>query len=414
MNLKPKLRFVEALPLNSNTNRFMLRDPAGIVDEMAIVSLETLYIIQYFDGEHDFAAIRTKVRREVGKEVTDEQLHQLSDELERFHLLEGVSFDAYKTALAKSILNQPTRPPTHAGVSYPAEGKELRALLDSFYEKAAGKLELTNGKIPAKTAAIAGAIVPHIDLRVGGQCYTYAYKAIAESEPADVYVVLGTGHGGLSNCFSCLPKDFETPLGLVRHDATFIEELARQHSHSLFDEPIPHRKEHTIEFQTIFLQHLWGGHQPFSIVPILCSYAYPMLNDDRFGRERQTIVEFSRALRSTIKKMTASGKKITVIASVDFSHVGLQYGEAAAPDRDFLDRVRHADQQLLDAITAVDPVAFVNANIQAQDRYRVCGFAPIHTLLSTIDATAGRLLKYEQGVVDERESVVSYASMVLC
>lgn len=414
MTVKPKLRFVEALPLNSNTHQFVLRDPAGIVDEMAVVSLETLYVLQHFDGEHDFAAIRSNVRRDAGKEVTDAQLHQLIDQLERFHLMEGERFEAYKTALAKSILDQPARPATHAGVSYPAEGTELRALLDSFYDSAAGKIEITIGKRPAKTATIAGAVVPHIDLRVGGQCYTYAYKAIAESEPADIYVVLGTGHGGLANCFSCLPKDFETPLGPLRHDAAFIEALAHQLSFSLFDEPIPHRKEHTIEFQTIFLQHLWGGRHTFSIVPILCSYAYPMLIDDRFGRERQTIIEFSRALCSTISRMTATGKKVTVIASADFSHVGLQYGEVSPPDRDFLNRVRHADQQLLDAITAVDAVAFVNANAQAQDRYRVCGFAPIHTLLSTVDATAGRLLKYEQGVVDDRGSVVSYASMILC
>ena len=98
---------------------------------------------------------------------------------------------------------------------------------------------------------------------------------------------------------------------------------------------------------------------------------------------------------------------------VDFSHVGPRYGESQTPDEDFLKRVHNADHQLIEAISSVDASRFVEITTELNDRYRVCGFAPIHTLLATTSATSGQLLKYEQGKVDDQKSVVTFASAVL-
>jgi AmmeMemoRadiSam system protein B len=178
----------------------------------------------------------------------------------------------------------------------------------------------------------------------------------------------------------------------------------------LFAEPLPHRTEHTIEFQTVFLQHAFGGKKNFTIVPILCSYAYLMLTDGRFSREKKIIQDFAAALRATI---AATKRRVCVIASVDFSHVGPRYGERQSPDAAFMQRVGEADRRLLAGIETVNAGGFVTANAQIEDRYRVCGFAPLHTMLASTAATRGRTLKYEQGRVDDRQSVVTYASAVL-
>lgn len=410
---KPKLRFVEALPLEAdNGKRFALRDPSGLIEQMLVVSREALFLLQFFDGKHTLADIRGEYSRQFGVPLPEQQLDTLVTELDRNYFLEGKTFQEYKRTMEKQMLAQPARPAAHAGVSYPADPEELRKKLDSFYASGAG--------LPAVTRAgnngyafVAGAIVPHIDLRVGGACYTHAYRALAESAPAEVYVILGTGHGGLLNCYSCLPQDFETPLGLVKHDDRFVAELARQHSFALFSEPLPHRTEHTIEFQTIFLQHLFGKRRPFTIVPILCSYAYPMLTDSRFAHEREIITAFVAALRKTCELEAKRGRKICCLASVDLSHVGPRYGDEGQPDREFLQQVSSADHRLLRAIEKVNAAHFVAANEGIQDRYRVCGFAPIHTLLASSPAKTGKLLKYEQGLVDDRKSVVSYASAAL-
>ena len=413
----PKLRYLEAVPLQSEdeydagkSRAFALRDPSGIAEGVVTVSAEALFVLQYFDGQHSLLDIRTEFHRAFGALLPEERLRQLVAELERAHLLEGAVFQDYLKKLEQQMLTQPLRKSAHAGTSYPADPKLLRAQLDGFYRSPPGAgmpNESNNGVMKTRVLA---AVAPHIDLRVGGPCYTFAYRALAEAEPADIYVILGTGHSGLLNCFSCLPKDFETPLGVVKHDGEFIEALRRRHQHELFAEPLPHRTEHTIEFQTVFLQHLFGGKKSFTIVPILCSYAYLMLTDGRFSREKTIIQDFLEALRATI---AAEKRRVCVIASVDFSHVGPRYGERQAPDAAFMQRVREADRRLLTAIETVNTGDFVKTNAQIEDLYRVCGFAPMHTMLASTAATRGRTLKYEQGRVDDRQSVVTYASAVL-
>ena len=413
----PKLRYLEAVPLQSEdeydagkSRRFALRDPSGIAESVVTVSAEALFVLQYFDGQHSLLDIRAEFHRAFGTLLPEERLRPLVAELERAHLLEGAVFQDYLKKLEQQMLAQPLRTPAHAGTSYPADPKTLRDQIDGFYRSPQGAgmpQESNNG---AARMRVLAAVAPHIDLRAGGPCYTFTYRALAEAEPADIYVILGTGHSGLINCFSCLPKDFETPLGVVKHDGEFIEALRRRHQHELFAEPLPHRAEHTIEFQTVFLQHLFGGKKNFTIVPILCSYAYLMLTDGRFAREKRIILDFAAALRATI---AAAKCRVCVIASVDFSHVGPRYGERQSPDAAFMQRVSEADRRLLTAIETVNAGDFTRANAQLEDLYRVCGFAPMHTMLASTAATRGRTLKYEQGRVDDRQSMVTYASAVL-
>lgn len=413
MNQYPKLRFLEAIPLEEDqTQHFALRDPAGIAEEVIVVTGEALFLMQYFDGKHSLLDIRAEYQRTFGAFLPEERLHKLVTQLERTYFLEGEVFQEYQRSLEKDVLSQTLRRAAHAGSSYPNEPQALRAQLDQFYVKSGEDLHHNQHTQTHASARVMALIAPHIDLRVGGVCYTHAYRALAAA-PADVFVILGTGHSGLHNCYSCLPQDFETPLGVVPHDAEFIRELTWRHPFELFAEPLPHRAEHTIEFQTVYLQHLLGGKHEFTIVPLLCSYAYVMMTDERFRRERKIIEAFVEALRQTCAQQTARGKKVCVIASVDFSHVGPRYGDPHAPDAAFLQNVRNADYELIEAITRVDANRFVASTARIEDQYRVCGFAPMHTLLAATTAKTGKLLQYEQGRVDDQKSVVSYASMAL-
>ena len=61
---------------------------------------------------------------------------------------------------------------------------------------------------------------------------------------------------------------------------------------------------------------------------------------------------------------------------------------------------------LADGPQCVEPGFEVNV-------FHKCGFAPMHTLLAATTAKSGKLLQYEQGRVDDRKSVVSYASLAL-
>ena len=46
-----------------------------------------------------------------------------------------------------------------------------------------------------------------------------------------------------------------------------------------------------------------------------------------------------------------------------------------------------------------------------QDRRKICGFSPIYTLLHLIKAGEGKLLKYQQAVESNSQSVVTFASL---
>ncbi|MDZ7344928.1 MAG: AmmeMemoRadiSam system protein B [candidate division KSB1 bacterium] len=414
----PKLRFVEALPIEPDRHlklganaepAFVLRDPTGIADNLVVVSAHALFVLQFFDGNHSLLDIRAKFLHTFGTFLPEEKLKQLVAALEQAYLLETQNFQDYLKRLERQMMEQPVRQAAHAGISYEADPTRLRGQLDGFYQAPEGAGLPNPANNMGKTRILA-AIAPHIDLRVGGACYTFTYRHLAESAPAEIYVILGTGHSGLINCFSCLPKDFETPLGVVRHDAEFIAELRRRHPYDLLAEPLSHRTEHTIEFQTIFLQHLFGGKREFAIIPILCSYAYPMLTDARFGREKKIILSFIEALRETI---AVTKRRVCVIASVDLSHVGPRYGDPQPPDSVFLQRVTEADHQLLATLEEVNASKFVAITERLQDRYRVCGFAPLHTMLAATEAKRGQTLKYERGVVDDRHSIVTFASAIL-
>jgi len=282
---------------------------------------------------------------------------------------------------------------------------KLRTQLGQFYKNPEGAGQVTaksNGQAPK------GLIAPHIDIRAGGPCFTHAYKALAESEDVDCFVILGTGHSGLENLYSILAKDFETPFGRAKCDVEFIEALNSNYAAGP-NEILPHKSEHTIEFQLIFLQHLFQNKHKFTFVPILCSFSYHMLNGSAFPREKKIVENFSRALKKTIDE---SGKKICVIASVDFSHVGPRYGDQSPADDAFLKGVEQADKELLAKIESLDLKGFQRSVEKNQDCFRVCGFSPIYTLLKTIDAEEGTLLNYSKTQMDEHNSTVTFASMV--
>ena len=121
-------------------------------------------------------------------------------------------------------------------------------------------------------------MAPHIDLRTGGSCFAYAFKALMEAKPIDTCIILGTGHEPLPNYFALCRKDFETPLGLVTADNDFIDELTCRCSLDLFADEFAHRREHTIEFQTLFLKLLLPE---VSIVPCSALSAWMHWSDRR-------------------------------------------------------------------------------------------------------------------------------------
>lgn len=403
----PKIRYIEAFPVDTREGRMIgLRDPSGIATDTILLSPDIFYLLQFFDGNHSTLDLCYEYLRAFGNFLYQDQLSQILSNLDSHLFLENENFQKQLSKIEKEFSTQPVRQATHAGQSYEADPVKLRAQIKSFFTSSEGA-GLANRQTEKKE--IRGLIAPHIDLRGGGPCYSFAYKALAESTGADCFVILGTGHLELANLYSVLAKDFATPLGRAKCDVDFIHRLESNFEGDFNSELFAHKTEHTIEFQLIFLQYLYRKKRDFTFVPILCSFSYPVLNQDEFPRESKIVENFSLALKKTISQYD---KKVCLIASVDLSHVGLRYGDQNSPDLSFLAKVNEADQESLKHIASLDGEGFYRCIEKYEDRYRVCGFAPVYTLLRAIDAKEGKLLNYSNTKVDPDNSTVTFASMV--
>ncbi|MCA9735436.1 AmmeMemoRadiSam system protein B [candidate division KSB1 bacterium] len=407
MDMKPRLRYVDAYPVETENGQMIaLRDPTGIAEETVLLSHFAVFILQYFTGEHDVEQILQFVNRDAQIDLAESELRALIETLDTNLFLHNERFFQAKRELEQAFIETGIRKARFAGNSYPAEKTELRTKLENFYKEAggAGVPGPVNGLPTPK-----GIIAPHIDLRIGGATYTHAYKAMVESPAADVYVIIGTGHSGLENIYSVLPIDFETPLGRMETDKEFIKNLKTNAKADFFSDILPHKYEHTVEFQVLFLQQALAG-KPYKIVPVLSSFNFQMLQDKHYVAQQELIKDFVSALKKTIQDYPG---KVTVLASVDMSHVGPRYGDKLPPDEVFLEEVRLQDLRALESVEEPDAEGWVRSITAVQDKYRICGFAPIYTLLKTTGANEGKILKYDKGLMDDKQSVVSYCSAVL-
>jgi len=401
----PKIRFVDFFPVQTENGQMIaLRDQSGISPETLVISPDVFYLLQFCDGQHSFEDLQSEYLKIFSKFLQANNLRQVLEMLDEYFFLENDRFRERRQKIETDFVSQPVRPAAHAGTCYQAEPTKLKEQIAGFFKQANGIHRSFKGK------EIKGMIAPHIDIRAGGVCYSYAYKALAEAHDIDCFVILGTGHSGLTNLYSVLAKDFATPFGLAKCDFDFIQQLKKNYPDAAYPEVLSHKTEHTIEFQLVFLQYLLQQKRPFTFVPILCSFSYHMLDAGQFKRESEIIDKFTYGLKRTIAEFD---KKVCLVASVDFSHVGPQYGDQNSPDERFMANVHKADKELITKIEAVDGDGFYKSVAGKQDQFRVCGFSPIYTMLKAIDAKTGHFLNSAETKMDEKNSTVTFASMVL-
>src|SRR5690606_22699686 len=169
-------------------------------------------------------------------------------------------------------------------------------------------------------------ISPHIDYPRGGKVYSKVWqRAKTAVLEADLVIILGTDHNGGLGTFTLTRQPYATPYGVLPTDTDLVDELAAAiGEEAAFAEELHHRKEHSIELSAVWLHYLYqqAGIDPKPMVPILCgSFHHFVMNgahpaqDDLLG----TAV-------TTLQRATAD-KKVLIVASVDFAHVGPAFGD---------------------------------------------------------------------------------------
>jgi AmmeMemoRadiSam system protein B len=389
----PRLRAVEAFPVQHEGQRCIaLRDPAGFTDQIAVLPGPLLDLVSLFDGEHPVEGIREILRRRHGEAPSVEQIAALVERLDDAGFLDSERFRARRRAIDDAFRRSPVRPPAHAGGAYAGEPAALREQIAGFFAHVEG-LGAVAARPGRQAGTLSALIAPHIDFHRGGPTYGSAYQEVLDRSDADLYVILGTCHAGMSDPFAVTLKPYDTPLGSAAVDRDFYEALARRAGQDLLASEPAHRAEHSIEFQAVMLQSLLGGRRPFTILPVLASYLNEAVWAGTEPEADRRVPRFLDALRETV---AASSRRVCLVAGVDLAHVGPRFGDPDPNTEASLAIVERADRAMLESVVAGDARGFFAQVAADRDARRICGLSPIYSLLRLLPEAPGRLIQYRQ------------------
>jgi hypothetical protein len=215
--------------------------------------------------------------------------------------------------MSPAQLSDRTRPPAVAGLFYPDDPYELKAVVRAYLDRAPA---------PAKAARPKALVVPHAGYVYSGPVAASAYRALGPQAGAvERVVLLGPSHRvpvrGLA-----VPDvaAFDTPLGRVPLDTALIAQLKSLPQVSSSD--LPHRLEHSLEVQLPFLQMVLGD---FRLVPLAVGEASP--------------VDVAQVLETAW-----GGPETLVVVSTDLSHYH-GYADAQRIDGETADAIgRHSTE----------------------------------------------------------------------
>lgn len=377
-----------------------LRDPLMIADNMLLVPHHVFFIIALFDGEHSIVDIQAEYTRQFGELLFSDKIQEIIERLDESLFLESERFHRARQEKIDAFGRSPIRSATHAGTAYENEPTKLRAQLDAVLSTDCPSVT------EPPTGTLRALVAPHIDIRRGGSCYAASYRELGRECTARTFIVLGVSHTYTSTKYVLTRKDFATPLGVCRTDASLVDRLQAGCSTDLFVDEFAHRNEHSLEFQIVFLHHLFGGTREITIVPVLCSSFQSSIDGSGMPDEEAEVGGFLDALGGLLRER---GSEICCIAGVDLSHVGRRFGQDLTLAPSLLHELECHDRQMLQQVLDIDAEGFFRFIQSERDARNVCGVSALYTLLRTVNARTSRLLGYEQAVDSENHSVVTFA-----
>jgi len=367
---RPAVRYLDVQPYG---DKFLLNDPLG-VSKPLLVTPELLMVMSLMDGSRDEKDIKAEFFKRTGMLLSSEDLREVVKFLDEKHLLLNERFFKKLEELKSSMLRKGVKEPFHAGEAYPKEKEELGRFLEESLDRSEKEEPL-------------GILVPHMDMRVAISTYGKVYGRV--NRKPDVVLILGVSHYHHEMPLSVCPLDFETPLGILEVDRKIVEELQKRFDFDLFHDILSYEKEHSVEFQTVFVKCLFPKAK---IVPMIISYG-----------DESSLKEMADRISEVIE-----GKDILIISSVDMSHVGRKFGDRFSYDPSFRDKeyIKHLER--LDSLSACQLLKSDNNRTRIDGQFTNFVFTEI---LKNLGAKIGKEIDYQIYNEDITDSKVSYAGM---
>jgi AmmeMemoRadiSam system protein B len=221
----------------------------------------------------------------------------------------------------------------------------------------------------------------------------------------DTFILFGTSHAPMREPFALCRKAFDTPLGRLEADKDSIDAIAAACDFDPYADQFNHKREHSLEFQAVFLRHLLGKREA-RIIPILAGLGEQQSSGES-PQSARAVERFLDAVRDVVDT-----KGAFVIAGADLAHVGPRFGDPKPFDEVERARLDQRDRESLDHAIRGDAEGFWKHVAADLDERRVCGLAPIYSLLRTVARGAsGHVRHYEQNIDPDEGSIVSHAAL---
>ncbi|MFP4081332.1 MAG: AmmeMemoRadiSam system protein B [Candidatus Aminicenantes bacterium] len=189
------------------------------------------------------------------------------------------------------ILSQGVREPIASGTFYDANPAALTQRLEYLFQKAAEE--------PVVSGRVMALIAPHAGYIYSGRVAASAYRQIQGKNYETVIIIAPSHQYAFKGCSIYPQGAYKTPLGLAQIDKDIASKISKASGFKYI--PQAHRKEHSVEVQIPFIQHILPQAK---IVPVVMGVP-----------SQRTITSLARALSKVLEE-----EKYLIVASTDMSH----------------------------------------------------------------------------------------------
>lgn len=387
---------LEIHSLQSDGRRLLLfQDSLGFIPKNFALAAETAPLLSLFNGR---STVRDIIRK-LNHQLNEKELIRFIRLLDQNSLLDseylGYNREASEIAFEKRKVRTPL-------LDSRSDQQSIRLITERLQSVKYMDRFDRNRRYKALFA-------PHIDLSLGLEQYLEAFGAIAHLRPKRV-VILATSHyaGLYGDTYRGFPfvgssKEFQVNGRSYPADQTALHQLLSNspgNGFTLMDRA--HRMEHSIEIHLICLAAIWK--HSFSIVPILTGSL-----DELFYHQSGDITNKTALFTRQLSEFDTLDTFFLI--SGDLSHTGRKFGDPYSA-RQNRRKSEQRDQNFLDYASSGDPNKLLNEVASDYDATHICGFPPLYTYLNIFPNQRGEILNYHWWDEQERESAVSFGSIL--
>ena len=382
---KPHLRRVIPHPVNNGEQQGVaLQDPFMLSGQTMVVPVQVANALQHFNGEWTQTELATNLK------APPEVISNLVEKLDELGLLWGPTATELEDALRAKLDEDGVVPMLQS-----------RMLGETAAQAAENLTKIMNeADDPELEGTLTGLLAPRIDYPAAERIYASSWHAAIGLDITRV-IVLGTNQYGFGEGAIGCPWGFQSPIGPLLPDTELCEVLNDQLGDAFFADALDHVACADIEMQVPFIQHTLGSPK---ILGVLMPDPFEPPQDDEPSVNADA---FAAALRTALKTL---GGRTLIVASVDLSHIGPQFGEPRPIDEQRQFEAERVDRELLASFSKGDAAGFCAAVKWNGNANRWSGVGAMTGLLQILEPNEIELIDYQQIPADDQGSAMVAAA----